>query len=65
MKEEMRYLIHLRWYSTFNYLCALGEQIALWNFASRTFFWWALIFNILGLLSLALKIGKLEKKLLT
>jgi hypothetical protein len=63
MDKEYRYLVQLRWYSVLNYTFALGEQIALWNYASRTFFWWALVLNILGVLSIAWKIGKLEKKL--
>lgn len=63
MAKEIDYLIFLRKYSVFNYLIAVGEQIALWHFSLHTFFWWALGLNILGSLGLALQIGKLEKKL--
>ena len=63
MKEiETKYLMNLRWYSASNYLIALGEQIALWMYASRTFFWIALVLNVLSILGLSLEIIKAKKQ---
>lgn len=63
MNNEIKYLICYKWYSVVNYLIALGEQIALWNYCSRGFFWTGLVLNVLGILTIGSKITKLEKKL--
>lgn len=65
MNEDnaMKFLIHLRWYSAANYLIALGEQIALYYYGYMTFFWWALVFNLITVFSVAAKITRLEKEL--
>lgn len=58
------YAIRLRWYGLANYLVALAEQIALWNYAARWFFWVALVLNVLGMMGLGTVINKVEKKII-
>lgn len=62
-ETKTKYILHLRWYGTVNYLIALGEQIALWKYADRTFFWLALVLNVLSILLWSHKLVKLEKDL--
>ncbi len=63
MERETKYVMFLRVYGTVNYLIAMAEQIALWHFRLHTFFWWALILNVLGVIGLGIQISKLEKRL--
>lgn len=65
MDNQLKLLIHLRWYSAANYLIALGEQIALYYFHYMTFFWIALVLNILTMFSISFKINKLEKNFIS
>ncbi len=43
---------------------AVVEQILLWNFCARWFFWLALILNISGVLALGWSISKLDNVLI-
>jgi hypothetical protein len=61
--NKVKFLIHLRWYSAANYLIALGENITLWVFHYMTFFWIALALNVLTMIVIGMKIGKLENEL--
>lgn len=61
--NKLKFLIHLRWYSAVNYIVALGEQVTLYHYKFMTFFWIALTLNILTIITLSLKVSKLEKEL--
>lgn len=62
-ENKLKFLIHMRWYSAANYLIALGEQIALYYYGFMTFFWIALVLNVITVVGLAIKINNLEKSL--
>lgn len=59
---EMQYVTNYRWYMVIHYLVSLGEQIALWKWASHTFFWIALVLNVFGVIAVGMRLNKLEKK---
>jgi hypothetical protein len=58
----MEYTKNYLWYTAVNYIVAVVEQVLLWNYASRTFFWIALILNVAGCFGASIKLSKLEKK---
>ena len=63
-QTKLKYAIQLRWYGIINYLIVLAEQIALFYYGYMTFFWVALILNIIGMLGLGLTISNIEKNCL-
>lgn len=63
MENKIKYLIHLRWYGFVNYFVVFFEQIFFWFYTPQWVFWLTLVLNLLTMISLGLKIGKLEKAL--